>query len=68
DKSPHHDRVLEVVARSAAGVEEKPIVFRTDRESRRLMRERDADALSADASRLFEPGACVSADNTRVGR
>ena len=65
DKSPEHGRVLEAVSRGTSRVEEKPIVFRTDRESRRLMRERGT---SVEIDRLFEPEACVSADNTRVGR
>jgi hypothetical protein len=32
------------------------------------MREREAAVLPEDTSRLFEPEARVSADNTRVGR
>lgn len=68
DKSEHHGRVLEAVERGTSRLEEKPIVFRTDRESRRLMREREAGTLSGETQRLFEPAASVSDDNTRVGR
>jgi len=68
DKSPHHDRILESVARARAGVTEKPIVFRTDRESRELMKQCGGEGLKTDERRMFEPGAKVSAPNTRIGR
>lgn len=68
DKSPYHGRVLEVVSRARVQVEEKPIVFRTDRESRRLMKEREDGVLNPEEHRLFEPGARASESNTRVGR
>ncbi|MGQ0698629.1 MAG: SPASM domain-containing protein, partial [Panacagrimonas sp.] len=68
DKSPYHGRVLEVVSRARVQVEEKPIVFRTDRESRRLMKESEGGLLNEEEHRLFEPGARASESNTRVGR
>lgn len=67
DKSPHHHRVREAVAR-AGQPEEKPIVFRTDRESRRLMQTSTQAELTDEQQRLFEPDACVSASNKRIGR
>jgi len=56
------------VARARAGVTEKPIVFRTDRESRELMKQCGGEGLKTDERRMFEPGAKVSAPNTRIGR
>lgn len=56
DKSPHHGRILETVERARHAVSEKPIVFRTDRESRRLIEACGKGGLSVDEQRLFEPG------------
>jgi pyrroloquinoline quinone biosynthesis protein E len=68
DKSPHHDRIREVVTRSKLAVNEQPIVFRTDRDSRDLMKQCGEGGLKVDERRLFEPGATATADNTRIGR
>lgn len=68
DKSPHHAYVLEAVSQARTQTNEQPIVFRTDRDSRRLMDLRKDGGLPPDQQRLFEPGACASAPGTRVGR
>jgi len=47
--------------------EQKPIVFRTDKDSRELMKQRDTDGLSEEHRRLFEAGSVPSADNSRIG-
>ena len=67
DKSPHHEQVTDIVARARSRVVEKPIVFRTDRESRELMNACAGAKLSSDEKRLFESGAKVSEASTRVG-
>ena len=66
-KSPHHHKLAEAVAESQQP-EQKPIVFRTDKDSRELMKQRDTDGLSEEHRRLFECGSVPSADNTRVGQ
>lgn len=68
DKSPHHERIREVVARTKLAVNEQPIVFRTDRDSRDLMKQCGEGGLKVDERRLFEPGAKATDANTRIGR
>ncbi|TDU25682.1 pyrroloquinoline quinone biosynthesis protein E [Panacagrimonas perspica] len=68
DKSPHHERIREVVERTKLAVNEQPIVFRTDRDSRDLMKQCGEGGLKVDERRLFEPGATATEANTRIGR
>ncbi len=68
DKSPYHERIVEAVARARSGVAEKPIVFRTDRDSRDLMKQCGEGGLKVDEQRLFETGATATTANTRIGR
>ena len=46
---------------------EKPIIFRTDSESRRLMGEKVNGKLNLEDRRLFEEEAIASAEKSRVG-
>lgn len=68
DKSPHHERIREAVARTKLAVNEQPIVFRTDRDSRDLMKQSGEGGLKVDERRLFEPGAKATDANTRIGK
>lgn len=68
DKSPHHERIREAVARTKLAVNEQPIVFRTDRDSRDLMKQCGEGGLKVDERRLFEPGAKATDANTRIGK
>ena len=68
DKSPHHHIVKQVVKDAENfSPEEKPIIFRTDSESRRLITEKNAGCLDIEESRLFEDGVVASSDKSRVG-
>ena len=68
DKSPHHHIVKKVVKDAENfSPEEKPIIFRTDGESRRLISEKNAGSLDIEESRLFEDGVVASSDKSRVG-
>ena len=68
DKSPHHHIVKQVVKEAESfSPEEKPIIFRTDSESRRLITEKNAGSLDIEESRLFEDGVVASSDKSRVG-
>ena len=66
-KSPYHYKLAEAVADSLKPqAQVKPIVFRTDKDSRELMKQRDA--LTEEHRRLFESGSLPSADNSRIGQ
>jgi pyrroloquinoline quinone biosynthesis protein E len=68
-KSPHHHKLAEAVAESLKPqAQVKPVVFRTDKDSRELMKQRDGDGLSEEHRRLFECGSTPSADNSRIGQ
>lgn len=68
-KSPHHHKLAEAVADSLkATAQAKPIVFRTDKDSRELMKQREGGALTEEHRRLFECGSVPSADNSRIGQ
>jgi pyrroloquinoline quinone biosynthesis protein E len=68
-KSPHHHKLAEAVADSlTATAQAKPIVFRTDKDSRELMKQRDAARLTEEHRRLLECGSVPSADNSRIGQ
>jgi len=68
-KSPHHHKLAEAVADSLKPqAQVKPIVFRTDKDSRELMKQRDGGDLTEEHRRLFECGSVPSADNSRIGQ
>lgn len=68
-KSPHHHKLAEAVADSLKPqAQVKPIVFRTDKDSRELMKQRDGGDLTEEHRRLFEGGSVPSADNSRIGQ
>jgi pyrroloquinoline quinone biosynthesis protein E len=68
-KSPHHHKLAEAVADSLKPqAQVKPIVFRTDKDSRELMKQRDGGGLTEEHRRLFEGGSVPSADNSRIGQ
>lgn len=68
-KSPHHHKLAEAVAASQTPqAQVKPIVFRTDKDSRELMKQRDGGDLTEEHRRLFEGGSVPSADNSRIGQ
>jgi len=68
-KSPHHHKLAEAVADSLkVTAQVKPIVFRTDKDSRELMKQRDGGALTEEHRRLFECGSVPTPDNQRIGQ
>ena len=67
ERSPLHEQVVAAVDAAASRVVEYPLVFRTDRASRELMRANAAGALPADRARLFEPGAIPGDEQQRIG-
>ena len=68
EKSPHHAIVRNVVRDAELlDANEKPIIFRTDSESRRLMGEKVNGKLNLEDRRLFEEEAIASAEKSRVG-
>jgi len=68
-KSPHHHKLAEAVAASQTPqAQVKPIVFRTDKDSRELMKRRDGGDLTEEHRRLFESASVPSADNSRIGQ
>jgi pyrroloquinoline quinone biosynthesis protein E len=68
EKSPHHAIVRNVVRDAELlDANEKPIIFRTDSESRRLMGEKVNGKLNLEDRRLFEEEATASAEKSRVG-
>jgi pyrroloquinoline quinone biosynthesis protein E len=68
DKSPHHHKIGEaVVASQKPSNYEKPIIFRTDNDSRDIMHKRDKGELKIEDSRLLETDSKPSKDRSRVG-
>tara|TARA_Y100000589_G_C27069031_1_gene594569 strand:+ start:82 stop:576 length:495 start_codon:yes stop_codon:yes gene_type:complete len=69
EKSPHHEKMVKQFVKDAEKISagEKPIIFRTDKESRRLIKEKDTCSLNIEESRLFEDGVVASSDKSRVG-
>tara|TARA_A100001011_G_scaffold392889_1_gene481450 strand:- start:910 stop:2136 length:1227 start_codon:yes stop_codon:yes gene_type:complete len=68
DKSPKHYLIEEAVSASQKPANyEKPIVFRTDSDSRELMHKRDKGGLKVETSRLLEKESKPSKDKSRVG-
>ena len=69
DKSPHHERMVKQFVKDSEKLlpGEKPIIFRTDKESRRLIHEKTTGSLNIEESRLFEDGVVASSDKSRVG-
>ena len=69
DKSPHHERMVKQFVKDSEKLSpgEKPIIFRTDKESRRLIHEKTTGSLNIEESRLFEDGVVASSDKSRVG-
>ncbi len=68
DKSPHHNKIAEAVLSSQQPRNfEKPIIFRTDNDSRKIMHKRDKGELNIESSRLLEKGSKPSKDKSRVG-
>ncbi len=68
DKSPHHHKINEaVIASQKPKNYEKPIIFRTDKDSREIMHKRDQGQLELKTSRLLEKHSKPSKDKSRVG-
>ena len=67
DKSPHHNKIEEAVSASQKPKNyERPIVFRTDGDSRKLMLKRDNGELEIETARLLEKDSKPSKSKTRV--
>ncbi len=68
DKSPYHHKINEAVIASQKPKNfEKPIVFRTDKDSREIMHKRDKGQLELKTSRLLEKHSKPSKNKSRVG-
>ncbi len=68
DKSPFHHKINEaVIASQEPKNYEKPIIFRTDKDSREIMQKRDKGKLEIKTSRLLEKNSKPSKDKSRVG-
>jgi len=68
DKSPHHSKISEaVIASQKPSNYERPIVFRTDNDSRKIMQKRDKGQLDITSSRLLERDSKPSKEKSRVG-
>jgi pyrroloquinoline quinone biosynthesis protein E len=68
DKSPHHYKISEaVLASQKPSNYERPIVFRTDNDSREIMHKRAKGELNVETSRLLEKDSKPSKEKSRVG-